>query len=156
MTATYLFATNEHSIFKMYKRYRNYTLNKMHLIQKNDPATSVVIATPSNTNLAMVLEDMRDSIWWNHEALFLMVNENFDNGCRMARLLLSTIRAYNILSAIYLCYGSNNNQLMLYPSNPYTSLAPAFWNKVNDDHFSNESWTLFQHPLLQSFETVCL
>lgn len=82
--ATYLFEAAENSMFKMHKRYQSYVLHDMHLIRKDDPARGVIISASSNTNLTFVLEGMRDSIWWNHEALFLIETENFDNGCRMA------------------------------------------------------------------------
>lgn len=123
MTPMYLFGTDKNAVFQTHTRYRNYTLNEMHLSRKNDPATSAFIVVSSNTTLAMILEGMKNSIWWNHEARFLIVNENFDNGCEVANLFFSTVWAFNILSAIYLCYNSDR-QLMLYAFNPYTSLAP--------------------------------
>lgn len=148
MTPMYLFETHENGLknFETHERYRNYSINELHLSRPNNPATSAVIAISSNTNLSMILEGMRNSIWWNPEALFLIVNKNLANGCNMAELFLKTVWAFNILSAIYMCYNLKN-QAMLYTFNPYNNLAPKFWNKRECDYFSNEYWTMFQHSL---------
>lgn len=111
--------------------------------------TSALIVTSSNTNLTTILEDMKNSIWWNHEAFFLIVNKNFENGCDIAHAISSAVWDFNILSAVYLC-NDFNKQLVLYTFNPYTSLAPTFWNRVQTDHLSNEYWALFQSPLESS------
>lgn len=151
----YSFGTDEHDIFETHKRYRNYTLNEMHLSRKNDPATSAVITASSVDIVKMILDNMRSSVWWNHEARFFIVNTNFYNGCDQANLFLNTIWAHNVLSVIYLCYG-RYNQPILHTFNPYTNLAPQFWNEIEDDQFLNEYWTPFEHPLesLQPFETL--
>lgn len=117
----------------------------------NYPATSVVIDVPSNETLASTLEDMKRSIWWNHESHFLLVNENSDNGCQMAHVLLSTIWSFNVLSAVYLCTNSNH-QIMLYSFSPYTSVVPTFWNATQSDNSSNNHWTLLEHLLEQPYE----
>lgn len=150
----YLFEADKNVTFKTHKRYSNYSINESHFSRKNYPATGIVIVTPSNTILSIILEDMRNSIWWNHEARFLIAYQDVDNGCHMARLVLSTVWAFNILSAVYLCFNPNS-QLMLYTFNPYTSLAPKFWNKVQDDDSLNKRWTLFRHSFesLQSLES---
>lgn len=153
-TPTYLFEAGENSMFQTHEQYRNYTINEMHFRRMNNPATSAVIVASSNDTLAMILKEMKDSIWWNHEAFFLIVNGDSDNGCYSAPAFLSTAWAFNILSAIYLCYDSNG-EIILYTFNPFTSLAPMFWNKTHNE-YSNKDWTLLQHPLesLQTLETL--
>lgn len=142
----HLFKTD--TVFETHKRYRNYTLNEMHFSRKNNPVTSALIVAQSNDILEKMLKNMRNSIWWNPEALFLIVND-LDDGCNMAHLFLITVWSFNILSAIYLCCDSNN-QCKLYTFNPYTSLAPTFWTRIGDDNFADKYWTLFQRP----FENV--
>lgn len=155
MTPMYMFETNKNAIFQTHKRYRNYSLNEEHLAKKNDPVTTAVIFASSNDILTMILQDLRDSVWWNHEAFFLIINKNSDNSCRLARLFLSTTWAFNILSATYICHDSDS-QLILYTFNPYTSLAPKFWNEIRTDNVSNKYWTLFEHQVesVRSFETL--
>lgn len=135
-----VFATHGSYAFRARERYRSYILDEMHHSNKNDPATSILIVASSDSILAMVLEDMRNSIWWNHEGRFLVVNKDVNNGCRIARLSLSTIWAFNVLSAIYLCY-NHLRQLILYTFNPYTNLAPEFWSEV----LGSMNWTLLLH-----------
>lgn len=156
MTPVYLFETDGNGLknVEAHERYCNYSISELHLSRPNDPATSAVIAVSSNANLSMILEGMQNSICWNHEALFLIVNEHFANGCDMAHSFLSRVWAFNILSALYMCYNLQN-QPTLYTFNPYTSLAPKFWNKTDVDHSSNKYWTMLQHSFEspQLFET---
>lgn len=151
----HLFRADKHTIFEKYKRSTPY--NAVQNITRNGaPATSAVIVTSSNTILTNTLEHMKNSIWWNHEASYLILNQNFDQGCHEAQLFLSTIWTFSILSATYICHNFNN-ELMLYTFNPFASLAPEFWNKVvRDDKFPNKYWTLFQHSFdsIQSFEIL--
>lgn len=151
MIPMYLFENNGNGLryFEAHKRYRNFTINELHLRKKNDPITGAVIAASSNATLSLILEGMSNSIWWNHEALFLIINKDLDNGCNIADLFLGTVWAFNILSAIYVCYNLDNHPT-LYTFNPYTSLAPKFWNKSEDVHFPNTHWSMFQHSLESS------
>lgn len=154
ITPIHLIDTDENNnMFETQTRYRSFTPNEMHLRKKNYLATSVVIVASSNTIIAKMMNDMKNSVWWNHEALFLVVNEDAEKSCHMARSFLNAVWTSNILSAIYVC-NNCNNQPMLYTFNPYTSLAPKFWDKVRDDHSSDKYWTLFQHQFdfSQSFE----
>lgn len=144
-----LFATDMNNTFSEYQRLREtYILNETHVSQKIIPATGVVIVLSSTEILATILRDMKESIWWNHEALLLIINENA-NSCQMARVFLRTLWDFNILWATYLCR-KRTNQLSLYTFNPYSSLAPIFWRKVDDGILSSENFTLFEHPLERS------
>lgn len=144
-----LFAMNTNNTFQKQQRFhRNFEINETHVRQRMNSVTSVGVFISSTELLGAILKGLKNSVWWNHEALFLIINGN-ENGCQMARLFLSTLWNFNILWVTYLCR-KRNNQLLLYTFNPYTSLAPIFWKKVQDNHFSNEHWTLLEHPLEES------
>lgn len=154
MTPKNLLKADANIMFETDERYRNYTLNDMYLSRKNDPVKSAVIVASSNDILKKMLEDIRNSIWWNHEAHFLIINDDVENGCDLAHLFLKTVWSFNILSAIYLC-NNFNNEPKLFTFNPYTNLAPTFWNR--DVNFLDKYWTLFQHQFKsssQSFESL--
>lgn len=142
----YLFETNTNVVFEANKLNGSDISSQKQLSSKNDPATSVFIATSSIDDLAIALKNMKNSTWWNHDAWFLIANTNIDNGCRLARRSLSTVWSFNILNVIYLCY-NHDNQIMLYNFNPYTNLAPKFWSEVQDSGPTIKFWTLFQHSV---------
>lgn len=151
LISTYLFEINNDStVFEKHKQsHKMYELNEAYIDQISYPAQSVIIIVPSNATLPLVLQNMKNSIWWKHQAMFFIFNNNVDNSCHMARALLKTVWAFNILSAVYLCR-TVNNQMILYTFNPYSNSAPTFWRNVENK--SNESWTLFEHPIEQSYE----
>lgn len=141
--------TNKNIMFQKYKRFRNkYVFNETDPVEKTIPAASAVIFVSSNEILRSVLGDMKDSVWWNHRARFLIVNKNPENSCGMAEVLLNTLWNFNILSAIYLCQNYNNT-FGFYTFNPYTNSAPLFWKKMRVFTQSIEPLTLFEHPFEQ-------
>lgn len=57
--------------FKIQKRLKNiYTFNKMQITPVAFPITGAVIIISSNEILKIMLQDIKDSVWGNHEALF--------------------------------------------------------------------------------------
>lgn len=140
------------TILDKHKRFREvFKSNEDYVKNKNHPAQCVVVIVSSNATLALVLQNLKKSIWWNHEAHVMIVNNDAENSCYKAQTLLKTVWTFNILSVIYLCRRVDN-QLILYTFNPYSHLAPTFWNKVKKDKFTDESWTLLEHPIKHSYE----
>lgn len=82
-TPKYLFEINNiNAIFRKYKRFRKvYVLNEMHIGKKNYPAESITIIVSTHTTFGSLLKYIRDSIWWNHEAKFLIVDNNLKENC---------------------------------------------------------------------------
>lgn len=148
----YLFGNNGSIVFGKHKRSRKtYMINETYFDIKNYPVESVTMTISSNTIILTILENVSKSIWWNTKAKFLIINENPENSCDMAREVLKTAWAFNILSVVYLCKAVND-QLFLYSFNPYSNLAPKYWNRVRKDTLRDEYWTLFGHPIEQPYE----
>lgn len=120
-----LIRTDKGTILKKFKRH-TYVLNETYFSRKVRPATSVVIGISSNETLKPVLSGLKGSIWWNHEARFLLVHKNFESSCDMGQTNLKTLWNFNVLSVTYLCRKSNNES-SLYSFNPYANVAPKFW-----------------------------
>lgn len=125
---------------------RDYVLNKAQFSAQNEPITSAVISISTNEGLATALEGLKHSIWWNYEALFLLVNERWHDSCFEAYDFLKTMWSFHVLSAIYFCRDSFQ-QLFIYTFNPYTDAAPKFWSTRETGFGLLENWTLFQHSL---------
>lgn len=118
-------------ISEEHKRFQKiYVLNETHVSRMNYPAKRFIIIASSTETLKIALQNIKNSIWWNHDALFLIIG----NDCA------------NISLALYLCQNTNG-QFVLYTFNPYTNMAPKFWNIVRADLLPEESWTLFEHPV---------
>ena len=153
----YLFETIEGSILNKNKRLQPvYKLNETVLRRQNSPSTSVIIETSSVNIFTTVLDDIRNSIWWNHAAYYLIVNRNSECDFQTAAVFLSILWSFNILSGFYLCVNKNNETF--YTFNPYSNIAPKFWTRVSSVQFINKHWTLFQHPLegnLNIFNNFC-
>lgn len=110
------------------------------------PSTSIVIAASSDDVLTIILQNIKDSVWWNHQAFLLIVNRNSTNSCQMAESFLNTVWSFNILSTVYLCHNSTH-QSNLYAFNPYAPLAPKFWSKVLAGSSVHKRWTLFERQV---------
>ena len=146
-TPLYLFGINENSIFDKHKRPLNVEVFNENYIRKIVyPATSFILFIITGSDLFMMMDNIKDSIWWNHEVLFLIINNNLKNSCQMANLFLKIIWHFNILSAIYLCQNMHN-ELFIYTFNPFEKYDSNFWRAVN----STKYWTLLKHPIQQPF-----
>lgn len=130
---------------------RVYRLNETHLKTKYFPATGVYIVLSMNDSLSSILRNLKNSIWWNHEASFLVVNKNPKDECKNARVISRILWSYNILSAVYMC--NESSQLILYTYNPFTRKSPNLWNLIEDKHFLDEHWTLFDFVLTEHVQT---
>lgn len=132
---TYSFEINKSTNVEKYEpSHKVHAINEACLRQKNYPTRSVIIIVSSNATLALILQDLKNSIRWNHEAKFFIVNNNADDSCDIASGFLKTVWAFDILSAVYLCR-TVNNQLILYTFNPYSHYIPPFWEIVTKDVF---------------------
>ena len=141
---TNLIDFNNDIFWKQYTRYRRSSrLNETHINNKNYPAMHVIITEPTNESFKMLLHHFKESIWWNHEALFLIINKHIYNNCTHARTILEIMWSFNILSAVYLCINQKNN-VSLYTFNPYNNIAPKFWNVTLSNNL-NSRWTLLEH-----------
>ena len=145
LTPLYIFGMNENSIFDNNKRPLK-LFNENYVRKMLYPATSFILFVTSNSNLSLIMEDIRDSIWWNHKALFLIIN-NLENSCQMANTFLQIIWNFNILSAIYLCQSMHDHELFIYTFNPFEKYDSNFWRAVN----STKYWTLLKHPIQERF-----
>lgn len=144
---THLFEPNKMTAFAKNKRIQKvYKIDEKYVGNKTYPAQSVIIITSSQLDLALVLEDMKNSIWWNHQAKSLIINKDLQNSCDIANAVLKTAWSFNISSVIYLCKTMKDRSL-LYTFNPYSHLAPTFWKVEDEPEFVNESWSLLKHPI---------
>ena len=147
LTPLYVFGENENSIFDKNKRLLNVEVfNESYVRKIVYPATSFILFVKSDSNLSMMMDNIRDSIWWNHKALFLIIN-NLENSCQMANTFLKIIWNFNILSAIYLCQSMHDHELFIYTFNPFEKYDSNFWRAVN----STKYWTLLKHPIQERF-----
>lgn len=138
---------NGSSIFEKHRRLRKaYVINETSFYNKNNPTESVTIIVSSVEIFVEVLENIKDSIWWNHEAKFLIINKDSKNSCNRAYAFLKTVWTFNILSVVYLCR-TQNDRLMLYTFNPYSKSVPKVWNEVRGGARTDEYWTLLEHPI---------
>ena len=112
---------------------------------KDYSAKPVIIDTSSGIELKETLRSLKNSVWWNHEALYVLISNGEENNYLKAFTFLSTVWSFNILSALYLCY-NNDQQLLVYTFNPYEYLAPIFW-EPSINHSSGNTWTLFEHKM---------
>ena len=92
--------------------------------------------------------EIRESIWWNHDAYFIVINTDIDNGCKMFDEFLKVIWSVNVLLVLYLCTNRKNGNL-LYTFNPYADLAPNSWTKIPG---IDTNWTMFRLSLQYRFD----
>ena len=144
------FSSNGKNIFKKFQRFRKvYILNDTVVSRKNYPIRNVAITVQSYTNFTLLLDNLKSSVWWNHEASVVIINENSRSACESAHAFLNTTWTFNILDGIYLCRNIANN-IVLYTLSPYSHLAPTFWKQVETEVTYNTSWALFSHEIYDS------
>ena len=98
----------------------------------------VVIAS-SSTSLKKTLQDVKNTLWWNHMASFLIIDSPtpLNNGCSKAFNILWTAWKMNILHATYICQHESKGAL-IYSYNPYTNQAPLPWKVERTYRIKNE------------------
>lgn len=128
ITFIYLFRNVGNNILRDHYRIRYVdALNETVIKQKTHPITTAIISESSIAGFEKTLDNFRNSTWWNHEAYIIVVNKQFTNSCYMAQEFLYVAWTYKILSTLYLCR-HYDNRLLIYTYNPYSYLAPKFWN----------------------------
>ena len=141
---------NEGIELHKYKRLRKvWNFNETHFNIQIYPVSNVVISISSSEAFAIILEDLRNSLWWNHNARFLIINQDLETSCQQAGDFLKTVWNFNVLSALYVCRYLNQT-LALYSFNPFSNIAPKFWEKAMVDCSLRNCWTLLQHLLFKS------
>ncbi|OXU26799.1 hypothetical protein TSAR_002221 [Trichomalopsis sarcophagae] len=141
--------SDEESVFSRNRKFKSmYHINETIVQETPFIATIYVIFIASNATLSLALNNIRSLVSWNYQAFFLIVNQNSTDGCGSVRTYLNTVWSFNVLSAVLLCYESNN-KYSLYTFNPFASVAPSFWKSVeyHDDFQKNDGWTIFNHAL---------
>ena len=123
-------------------------LNETHTKSEESPVSSVIITTSNIEKFKTLLEDLKNSMWWNSNARYLIINDDVENSCNRSRLFLNIAWSFKILSVVYLCV-DKNTQIHLYTFNPYSRFASMFWQTISNSNFESESWTLMKH----SFES---
>ena len=144
ITSLYLIGSHETNIFKHHKRLESsLKLTEASLEVKNYPAVTSVLAVSSDADLISTLYLLRNSTLWNYQGFFVIVDKNATSRCESARQFLQTVWSFNILRVVLLCQ-SATNEIQFYTFNPYSSLAPNFWNRSPKiDIRNNHQWTLF-------------
>lgn len=122
------FESNE---LKNYERLpMSIVINETTFERLNYPVTNVGIKISSMTELQKMLRGFRSSIWWNHEALVLIINQDIENRCNSPDLFIDAAWNMNLLNVMYLCH-EEDLQLSLYSFNPYGKIAPKFWKVIS-------------------------
>ena len=115
-----------------------------------------VIVAPSSKSLERTLRNIKDSVYWNHMAAFLILGTPDSRfTCSNAFIILWTAWQMNLLHANFLCIHETKG-LSIYSYNPYTSYAPAPWKIVNTySGKNNHPWTLFMRNYGEDVSEVC-
>lgn len=75
-----VFTIDNNTLFEDHKRFREiHLINDTTIARKPYPATSFAIMVSSLETLKKFLDSIRDSVWWNHEAFFLLIDTNLKN-----------------------------------------------------------------------------
>ncbi|OXU22181.1 hypothetical protein TSAR_001870 [Trichomalopsis sarcophagae] len=126
----------------------------MHLMKlirkKNAPISSAFIFVANTLELSSILNKLKDSIWWNHQARYFIVNENSLNSCQMASAMLKVAWNFNLFSVVYLCIDSEN-RMVLYTFNHFASMDPKPWREAQQKLIGSP-WSLFKLSTERAFE----
>lgn len=132
------------TIFEHNKRFKTvYFLNETIVEKKRYPASSATIFSSNTSTFSNILNELMDSIWWNHEAHVFVVNSNVSGSCQVAHEFLNITWKYRMTSVIYICK-SNESQILLYTLNPFANSSPKLWSKAYATEKQGAPWTLFE------------
>ena len=148
LSSTILFTSNIPTVAKSLL-YENYTKSEESRV------SSVIITTSNIKKFNTLLEDLKNSMWWNSNARYLIINDDVENSCKMSHLFLNITWSFKILSAAYLCM-DKNKQIHMNTFNPYSRFAPMFWQTISNSNFESESWTLMKHSFESSPEVTSI
>ena len=115
-----------------------------------------VVVAFSTKSLNQTFQVIKNSLWWNHMASFLIIGSPtlLEHGCSRAFKILSTAWKTNLLHAKFLCHHESKGPL-IYSYNPYTDQAPLPWKLEKTYRTKNKHpWTLFVR-LYQKSEKIC-
>ena len=116
-----------------------------------------LITVSSSRKLKETLQVVKNSLWWNHMAFFLIIDSPTPlayAGCSKAFKILSTAWKMNILHAKFLCHHKAKGPL-IYSYNPYTNQAPLPWQLEKTYRMKNKHpWTLLVRSYQKSAE-IC-
>ncbi|KAJ8675310.1 hypothetical protein QAD02_011096 [Eretmocerus hayati] len=142
-----IFTTDKDSPMRKHLRHKNvFKLNEEIVRNLTEPARSVIIIDQVDMNITKLLDEFRNSIWWRHDAPYLLIDGSEDNSCARANEVLTELWTFKILNAIFLCLKSANHPRIL-TLNPYGSISPNPWRALGKLKSGQQNVTLLQYNL---------
>lgn len=102
VTPVKLLRTNGNITLQEYRKFQEIGISNKTHITKTTAVTGVVIFVSFTEILTSVWNVMKNSIWWNHETQFLIVNRNPERNFEIAKAFLNTLWHFRLLFAVYL------------------------------------------------------
>lgn len=118
---------------------------------------ALLLAANSEKSLKTTLEEIKFSILWNINRLFIVIStQKQDCNKNTAYEILHVTWMMNLLSSFYLCYQADD-VIMLYTYNPFGKHAAQPWIEVMNDRKADKRWTLYSKPILKGkiFNYTC-
>ncbi|KAJ8675312.1 hypothetical protein QAD02_011098 [Eretmocerus hayati] len=145
-----IFTTDEDSPMKKHLRHKNvFKLNEEIVRNLTEPARSVMVIVQADTNITKLLDEFRSSIWWRHDAPYLLIDGSENRSCARANEVLTELWTFKILNAIFLCTKPANRPRIL-TLNPYGSIFPNSWKALGKLNSEQQNVTLLQYNLRTS------
>ncbi|KAJ8675337.1 hypothetical protein QAD02_011123 [Eretmocerus hayati] len=142
-----IFRTGKDSPMKKHFRHKNvFKLNEEIVRNLTESARSVIMMVQVDMNITKLLDEFRNSIWWRHDAPYLLIDGSEDQSCARANEILTTLWTFKILNAIFLCKKPANRPRIL-TLNPYQSTFPHSWKALENVDASKQSITLLLYNL---------
>ncbi|OXU24463.1 hypothetical protein TSAR_015523 [Trichomalopsis sarcophagae] len=122
----------------------SYLSNETQIAKYHKPTSCAIIIASNMTEFTKLMLKIKNSIWWQHGAYFVIVNIDYIDTCQLAYAFLKQAWKFNILSVLYICKNANDQE-EAYTFNPYAEVAPKLWTKVDlHSKTSDSNWSLFQ------------
>ena len=115
-----------------------------------------LVSISTVTELKKHLQYLKTSLWWNHMASFLIIDNSKSSaqGCSGASSILLTAWKFNLLYAKFICHRKSKGILII-SYNPYTNKAPIPWQlEPSPGIREKHHWTLFVRSYQKSQE-IC-
>ncbi|KAJ8675304.1 hypothetical protein QAD02_011090 [Eretmocerus hayati] len=145
-----IFTTDKDSPMRKHLRHKNFfKLNDEIVRNLTEPARSVMMIFQADTNITKLLDEFRNSIWWRHDAPYLLIDGSENRSCARANEVLTHLWTFKILNAIFLCTKPANRPRIL-TLNPYGSIFPNSWRALGKLNFEHQNITLVQYSLTNS------
>ncbi|KAJ8679934.1 hypothetical protein QAD02_015721 [Eretmocerus hayati] len=140
-----IFMENEDSPMRKHLRHRSiFKINEEIVKNLTEPVSSVIMIVQEDTNVTKLMDEFRNSIWWRHDAPYLLIGGSEDKSCARANEFLATLWTFEILNAIFLCTKPANRSRIL-TLNPYRSIFPSSWETVGKVNSGQQNVTLLQY-----------